>query len=273
MVQNHGTFVGLFGKHEGPLALVGSNLLEGGVIVDGTSNLRIAGNHMGRPLELGQSPNLEWEHRNVEFSGNLVETDYQLNFVHGNLRNFRAWYNTVTNGFGFSAEGAQVSMVKEFDVHHNNILGGVGEWQRGDRVYRPYAVFLGGQPRQTVDLSENWWGTPNAQEVADYIWDQHLDPNEGRIVYEPVLQRPDPHGFVRGRVFDAVTGRPIAGALVRAGELVTKTSVDGYFVMALASGLHDLEFRAQGYEPVTISGTTVAAASVTHVEVGLKARA
>src|SRR5262245_9202400 len=52
---------------------------------------------------------------------------------------------------------------------------------------------------------------------------------------------------VAGRVVDAVSGTPLAGARVEAGGEVAFTGVDGGFSLTVKPGLWSLKVSAQGY--------------------------
>jgi hypothetical protein len=64
-----------------------------------------------------------------------------------------------------------------------------------------------------------------------------------------------PEGLVRGRITDAATGEPLAGATVFARQLRIGASADprGYYNIALPSGSHVLEISFVGYQTRFIS--------------------
>jgi hypothetical protein len=87
-------------------------------------------------------------------------------------------------------------------------------------------------------------------------------------------EQPDtPSGTIRGRLSDAETRSPLAGANVillgtRTGAV---TDVDGGFVIQnAAAGSYSLQCRYMGYEPATETDVIVRPRRVTFVEVGLK---
>jgi hypothetical protein len=270
ILENHVRGILLYDGQRIPTSYIRRNLLEAGLVIDETSRLVVEDNQLAAPIELGEFPSLGNLHEDYVFLRNLVVTDYQVNVVGGNVRNVTARYNTVTNGWGFWDLNESIDPLVEYDFHENNILGGVGEWQMGDLVYRPYVSMIQTLPTQTVNLSMNYWGTVDRQEIQDIIWDGHLDSNEGTVIYEPFLTEPAPYGFARGRVFDAATGRPLSGAQVSIGGTVTNTSVDGYFAITLPSGTYEVRILADGYEVTTAVNVTVTGASITHIEAGLE---
>src|SRR5262245_64650486 len=57
----------------------------------------------------------------------------------------------------------------------------------------------------------------------------------------------EPDVAVAGRVVDAVSGAPVAGARVEAGGEAAFTGVDGVFSLTVRPGLWSLKVSAQGY--------------------------
>jgi len=68
-----------------------------------------------------------------------------------------------------------------------------------------------------------------------------------------VLANASPPQGIRGRVVDEVTRKPIEGAWVVAGELVTRTRSDGTFE-AVANKPDQVRVRAVGYARVSVAG-------------------
>jgi TonB dependent receptor-like, beta-barrel/TonB-dependent Receptor Plug Domain/Carboxypeptidase regulatory-like domain len=58
---------------------------------------------------------------------------------------------------------------------------------------------------------------------------------------------------LRGRVIDAISGSPVGGALVSAGDARATTGVDGRFDVALSEGVTELVVSADGFVDLTVS--------------------
>ncbi len=253
--ENHGSFIFLRGGYTANATPVQRNLLDGGIVVEGATNLQIADNQLGRPLECGPT-----SEKPVTATGNLIETDYQINYLCNNGSHFTATHNTVTNGFHLAWADPAADLLSLMDIHQNNILGGANYWHPAE---------LETSSSQTNDLSQNWWGTTDSNAVRDLINDHEDDPNRGSTVSDPILTAPAPYGFVRGRVFDAESGRPLAEATLEISGTTKTMSVDGYFAMTLPASTYTVTVSAGGYQTATLTGVMVDAASVTHLEGGL----
>ncbi|MFQ5858408.1 MAG: SBBP repeat-containing protein, partial [Anaerolineae bacterium] len=243
--DNRGSFIFLRSGYTANPASVRRNLLDGGIVVEGATNLEMEGNQLGRPLECTPTADAP-----VTFNGNLIETDYQINGLCRDGTSFTARHNTVTNGFSLSWADPAADLLSLLDIHFNNILGGAN-------YFLPAEVNIAST--QTVDLSQNWWGTTDTNEVRALINDQEDDPNRGRAISNPILTAPDPYGFVRGRVFDADTGRPLPEATVEISGTNKMVSADGYFATTLPVGTYTVTATASGYQTVTLAGVTVVA--------------
>src|SRR5512146_1321734 len=79
-------------------------------------------------------------------------------------------------------------------------------------------------------------------------------------------------GTVQGRITDAATQQPIAGATVTAGRRTALTQVDGHYSLTIPAGTYMLEARTIGYGPGRQSVTVVAGQTVT-VDLALTAQA
>jgi outer membrane receptor for ferrienterochelin and colicin len=87
-------------------------------------------------------------------------------------------------------------------------------------------------------------------------------------------QRPD--GRITGKVFDAATGAPVAGARVElpGSELRVLTAVDGRFQLhPVPAGRHDLRVTLVGFVPTRVTGIVVPAGGVVEQDVLLDAHA
>ena len=70
------------------------------------------------------------------------------------------------------------------DFHDNHILRGDGAWFVRTATYWP------GDPTY-IDMSSNWWGTTDLDEIAEWIYDGYDDEDvNGYVVYEPILGGP-----------------------------------------------------------------------------------
>ncbi len=185
----------------------------------GSVLVALEGNHLGRPLECNPAPDAA-----VTFDSNLVETDYQINGLCRDGTHFSARHNTVTNGFSLGWNDPTADLLTLLDVHDNNILGGAN-------YFLPAEINVSSS--QTVDLSLNWWGTTDPNEVRELINDHEDDPGRGSAISDPILTSPAPYGFVRGRVFDAHTGRPLPEATVEISGTGKPVAADGSFATAL----------------------------------------
>ncbi len=79
-------------------------------------------------------------------------------------------------------------------------------------------------------------------------------------------------GTVQGRITDAATQQPIAGATVSIGKRTVLTQSDGRYSVVVPAGTYTLEARTIGYAPGRQSVTVVAGQSVT-VDLALTAQA
>ena len=79
-------------------------------------------------------------------------------------------------------------------------------------------------------------------------------------------------GTVQGRITDAATQQPIAGATVMAGRRTALTQADGHYSLTVPAGTYMLEARTIGYGPGRQSVTVVAGQTVT-VDLALTAQA
>jgi hypothetical protein len=80
-----------------------------------------------------------------------------------------------------------------------------------------------------------------------------------------------PVGDLSGRVTDASTGKPVAGATVRttAGGYATTTDASGAYDLRVQAGTYDLVVSAYGYADATQSGVTVTKDQTTPQDISL----
>jgi len=84
-----------------------------------------------------------------------------------------AYNNIVGNGKGvylFRSEPTKIS--------HNNIYGNL-----------EYNMALAVETPNDVDATNNWWGTTDPAEITAAFFDKETDPELGKIIYEPFLNR------------------------------------------------------------------------------------
>ncbi|MDX3236957.1 carboxypeptidase regulatory-like domain-containing protein [Streptomyces sp. ME03-5709C] len=70
--------------------------------------------------------------------------------------------------------------------------------------------------------------------------------------------RTGPHGELSGTVTDAVTGKPVAGATVTAGDHIARSADDGTYALRLPVGTHRVTVDAYGYATSGPGDLTVA---------------
>ncbi|HEY1914390.1 MAG TPA: carboxypeptidase regulatory-like domain-containing protein [Streptosporangiaceae bacterium] len=68
---------------------------------------------------------------------------------------------------------------------------------------------------------------------------------------------PGSYGDVTGTVTNAVTGKPVAGATIKAGVYSAVTSKTGQYVLGLPAGNHTIKVAVFGYKPQSLKGVTV----------------
>ena len=66
-------------------------------------------------------------------------------------------------------------------------------------------------------------------------------------------------GAVSGRVTDKLSGQPVAGASVSAGDKETQTDADGNFRLEIPAGEYNLRFRAEGFAEILSAQISVTA--------------
>jgi hypothetical protein len=90
--------------------------------------------------------------------------------------------SNLLNGGGYATI---VSSTSDLTLHGNDILNGGGDTVKlACYVYPPVVV---------LDLTDNFWGTADANQIAQWIWDGHDDPAIHAIVdFEPFMGGPVP---------------------------------------------------------------------------------
>ncbi|MFT5456542.1 MAG: hypothetical protein ACI9K2_003027 [Myxococcota bacterium] len=78
-------------------------------------------------------------------------------------------------------------------------------------------------------------------------------------------------GHLEGVAFDALTGRPVPGVEVRAGDVVDHTDTDGYFRLDLPAGTWTVQLDAPSQRDGTVSDVAVVAGEWTEMLVTLSA--
>ena len=87
----------------------------------------------------------------------------------------------------------------------------------------------------------------------------------GDVELEPEATEPE-NGTVHGRVIDADTEEPIAGASVATGGREAITGQDGTFSLELAPGTHDLDVSKSGYVTKSVDDVDVVAGETTELD-------
>ncbi len=94
-------------------------------------------------------------------------------------------------------------------------------------------------------------------------------------VLAPAATAAQGQGEIAGRVVDAETGRPLAGAAVEAvgRAAAAETDASGRFALELPSGAHSLVVTSVGYETTRVDGVDVADGATTDLEIALRSQA
>lgn len=81
-------------------------------------------------------------------------------------------------------------------------------------------------------------------------------------------------GTLSGRVTDAETGTPVAGATIEiVGRMLGTTGADGDFSASVPAGAHSVIVTLIGYETTRLDGIEVGAGSATAIEIPIRSRA
>ncbi len=148
--------------------------------------------------------------------------------------------------------------------------GGLGT-KSGTSMAAPHvtglvALILQANPELTVDEVESV-----IVNTARPLGDEHPNNDYGWGLVDAYAAVTQAGGFgqLSGRVTDAVTGQPVAGAGVRATAhggvawAATEADADGRYGMGLVSGVYDVRVGAFGYLTATAYGLTVLTGTVT----------
>ena len=82
-------------------------------------------------------------------------------------------FNEITG----NGKGVYLYKAPAFAMRHNNIHD------------NGYNIAMAEMNPEDMDARENWWGTRDPVEVAATLFDKFSDPQLGRVIYEPMLQR------------------------------------------------------------------------------------
>ncbi|GAB4369919.1 MAG: hypothetical protein Kow00128_16540 [Deltaproteobacteria bacterium] len=65
---------------------------------------------------------------------------------------------------------------------------------RENRIHdnREYDFKLGNRQRADIPARENWWGTDDPDRIRERIFDRRIEPELGRVLFEPFLAVPPP---------------------------------------------------------------------------------
>jgi hypothetical protein len=98
----------------------------------------------------------------------------------------------------------------------------------------------------TASMPRNWWGTSDIDEIKKHIISNR--DGVGPLIIEPILERPNGIGFLKGLVVDRSSSAPVPEArIVLPGGDVIFSSVSGEFFTALPEGNHIIRVSASGY--------------------------
>jgi len=193
----------------------------------------------------------------ADFSYNFIRHTFQagVQLDDPNFRNVTVRYNTIIDSIVDSDWGNP-----SVKVEYNNIL------------YSPEVeVWAGGldvQENKTARMPNNWWGTPDLEEVRKHIADSRTTPDVGPLIVEPILTEPNGIGFLLGSIKDKTTGKPVSEAKITIGNITLNSAVDGKFFSALQEGLQILTISAAGYRSISLE-VEITAAEVSVMELEL----
>jgi hypothetical protein len=142
-----------------------------------------------------QSNGIVSDSRIEGFEGNgIVATygpsvDLQRNTITGGLRSLYVIAGSHVTGTGNEFTGAASTVILSsrgyMEMHGNHFLNGGGMSVILDTFLSP--------PDATLDLSGNYWGTADGNQIAAWIHDGHDDPAiHGFVKYEPYSGVPVP---------------------------------------------------------------------------------
>jgi len=82
-----------------------------------------------------------------------------------------------------------------------------------------------------------------------------------------------PHAVVQGTVTDGATGKPIAGALVTAGDTRVSSAADGTYALTVSPGTYDIAIAKFGYATKTFTGVALTDGQTLTEDAALTAKA
>jgi hypothetical protein len=222
-----------------PEVLIEHNILDyahgAATIFDGSFNLVFRHNFINDMVAYrGVMPTPDSK---VEISYNFIRHTFQagIQLDDPSFRNVTVRYNTIIDSIVDSDWGNP-----NVKVEYNNILfnSEVKVWASG----------LDATENKTARMPNNWWGTPDLEEVRKHIADSKTTPDAGPLIIEPILTEPNGIGFLLGLVKDKVTGKPISEAKITIGNITLSSAVDGKFFSAMPEGLQSLTISAPSYQ-------------------------
>lgn len=173
----------------------------------------------------------------ADFSYNFIRHIFQagVQLDDPSFRNVTVRYNTIIDSIVNSDWGNP-----GVKVEYNNIL-----------FSHEVEVWAGGldiMENKTARMPNNWWGTPDLEEVREHIADSRTAEDIGPLIIEPILTKPNGIGFLLGLIKDNTTGKPISEAKIVSGNLTFNSAVNGEFFSAMPEGLQSLTISAPGYQ-------------------------
>ena len=210
----------------------------------------------------GSGVQVFWPDNEIKYNffEDTFESAYQLHSarltdIHGPSNTVFS-YNTIKNAPIESNLGDPDTVVENNNFYPNP-----------DSVF--WAWGLDKQSGLLADMTRNWWGTPDVEEIRRHVIDGKRSPEYAdsymELLIEPVLTGPNGFGFVRGKVADSETGKLLSRALIKGDGFEVRTNVVGGFFASLPEGLNTLTVELEGYEAGEFT-VEVAAAEVSNTE-------
>lgn len=109
-------------------------------------------------------------------------------------------HNDIINnyyGIRCEANGSRTTITKNRFQGNNNAFFPVRKTTDTVRIFdnniedsKNYQVKLGQTQHANLDFSNNWWGTTDAQIIANGFFDRTMEPVLGKVIFKPFLREP-----------------------------------------------------------------------------------
>ena len=132
--------------------------------------------------DIGQSSNEYHTAIHIELNAFL----YSLIISHNDI------YNNSGGIFIRETGGFNTSIYKLPTIEQNNIYNNKFHYNNKD-----YAVFLSGESKIEIDMSNNWWGTTDTKTMDSLIYDYYDSFRPGIINYQPIATSEIPDAGVQ----------------------------------------------------------------------------